>query len=173
MKRKILIIILMCAAAAALRAKGWETATFDGRPLYTQLEVYRSGQDITYQYRYDYRDSTFHVLVYPDARVLAAVKNAMDNTPVRPAFVEVTIRFKGCPDGNRKFTYHLTNPNPDGAQIVSQGFFDNIVKDDGNILSHMRSCQKMEVRYGGGLYTPGTISLSLKDFEGKNSKKSK
>ena len=166
MMKKLFLVLIMCAATLGVRATDWETFTLGDTPIFSQLDVYRSAEVITYRYMYDYRDSTFHIQVFPDARVLAAVKNAMDRTPVRPAFVEVKLRFKGCPDGKKTFTYRLTNPNPDAAQIVSQGFFDNTIKDDGNILAHMRSCSKMEIQYWDFRYwRHRTIELKLKGFE--------
>ena len=166
MMKKLFLVLIMCATTLGVRATDWETFILGDTPIFSQLDVYRSAEVITYRYLYDYRDSTFHIQVFPDARVLAAVKNAMDRTPVRPAFVEVKIRFKGCPDGKKTFTYRLTNPNPDAAQIVSQGFFDNTIKDDGNILAHMRSCSKMEIQYWDFRYwRHRTIELKLKGFE--------
>lgn len=147
----------------------WElVSSIGGKPLYSKMEFYRSNQNITYKYIYDYRDSTFHIQVYPSARVLAGVKNLMDSTPARPAYVEVQFRFNGCPDGNQLLSYKLTNPDPDSGQIVLQGYFDNVIKDDGEILSHLRTCKKMGIRFwnpiNGGV---STLYLTTKGFEGK------
>lgn len=166
MKRLVLLLVL-CMAGLSMFAAQWElVSSFGGKPLYSQLEVYRAKQNITYKYIYDYRDSTFHIQIYPDARVLATLKNMMDSTPARPAYVEVQFRFKGCSDGDQLYSYHLTDPDPDSGQIVMQGYIDNVVKDDGEILSHLRTCKKMGLRYWSPLTgSVHTLELTTKGFE--------
>ncbi len=174
----MLIVIALTASAR------WETVMWDGKPMTSTLTIYRSDHNTTTKFIYDYRDSTFHVQFYPEARVLAKFKNYMDITPSRPAYVQMNLRFKGCDDGknekydyklidpspdagkNEKYDYKLIDPSPDAGEVVNRGYFDLAIKDDGNILSHMRSCKKMQVRYFDmGYRRSSIIDLTLKDFE--------
>lgn len=165
MKRLLLSLMLIVIALTA--SARWETMMWDGKPMTSTLTIYRSDHNTTTKFIYDYRDSTFHVQFYPEARVLARFKNYMDITPSRPAYVQMNLRFKGCDDGkNEKYDYKLIDPSPDAGEVVNRGYFDLAIKDDGNILSHMRSCKKMQVRYFDmGYRRSSIIDLTLKDFE--------
>ena len=70
----MLIVIALTASAR------WETVMWDGKPMTSTLTIYRSDHNTTTKFIYDYRDSTFHVQFYPEARVLAKFKNYMDIT---------------------------------------------------------------------------------------------
>ena len=77
MKRLLLSLMLIVIALTA--SARWETVMWDGKPMTSTLTIYRSDHNTTTKFIYDYRDSTFHVQFYPEARVLARFKNGYNS----------------------------------------------------------------------------------------------
>ncbi len=162
---KVYITLLVALVPFFADAK-WDCYEYAGKPNMAQLVVYRSRDDVTYRYMYNYRDSTFRIQMIPSAAVLAWLKNKLDRYPFRPAYVEVLFRFKGGEEGKRNLMLRIENPSPDSGEIVRKGYIETVIRDkDGELLYNLQHSKKMGIRYWDFLVGyHRTINLSTKDF---------
>lgn len=160
-------LLALMAVSANARAK-WETYYLDSIPMRTELVVERAGQLARYHvnYTYNYTDSTFRIRVYPTAGMLMYMQERLHRSPRRPAYIEHTFRFTGGQNGKQKVVYRTYDTDPDIDKIVAQGYFEDVVKDDGRILQNLRDCKTMQIRFWSvtdGAYN--TLHIDAREFE--------